>query len=759
METNLAEWTLEKAHLAQTIGVARAQFEVLAGRSRKRAEEIQAAQEEMLERVTYDKGGLYSTQGFQDLLELSQAADPVGGEAQAQKTDDQAMRTLARTMKTPYFARVDFRRKDTGDTRQVYIGRATLMDADTFAFYIYDWRTPIASVFYRYGVGPASYDAPAGTVEGDVLLKRQYEIHGGELRFFFDADVEIVDDFLRDLLSRPASSTMKSIVETIQRDQDAVIRDLTSDLLMVQGAAGSGKTSVALHRIAYLMYQGLQSKRLSAQDILILSPNAVFERYIANVLPELGETQVQTALFEDLFQRMLPGMRIQSRSAWVEAWLGCQDAREKDAMRCARAFKGSRAFMAVLDRLVWELPRKWVPFCDVDYAGQRVAWADAMRAEICNSKKHAPVGIRLRWLERAIFERVHTLRPARIERFVQYAARSPHHIYEVREYARMLSIAEHKRLLAQVRTFTQVDCLALYRALFNDAQAFAHLSKGLLPPQEAEQIRRATAQALAAEELPYDDAAALAYLTARVHGCRTYAHMRQVLLDEAQDADALHVALLGILFPQARFTILGDVHQTVAGAANPSLYADVRDILKKANSTLVTMDKSFRCTREIWAFSASFLPPGEAGECFSRSGQLPCVHGTPDTEAGDAQLIEAALACQAQGHQSVALLCKTEQAACALHARLKGRLALRLIRDDGALDTQGIFVIPLFVAKGLEFDAVLVCDADAAHYHDEEDKKLLYVACTRALHRLDVFFAGEPSPLLPADGRDCIWRA
>ncbi len=752
MEQDQTERTSEQQHLRDTLAVARAQWDAIASRSAKRAEEIQAAQEEMLERLTYDKGGLYSAQGFQDLLELTQVGDPVAGEARAQKSDDETMRTLARTMKTPYFARIDFRRDDEPTARAIYIGRATLMEPDTLVFHVYDWRTPIASVFYRFGTGPASYDAPAGTITGEVSLKRQYEIRDGELIFFFDADVQIVDEFLRDLLSRPATAAMKSIVETIQRDQDMVIRDLKTDLLMVQGAAGSGKTSVALHRIAYLMYQGLQDKRLSADDILILSPNAVFERYIARVLPELGEKQVRTVLFEDIFQRLLPDVAIQPRGEWVEAWLSCRDEAEKDAMRRARAFKGSRAFTALLDRLVRELPRRWIPFADADYIGTRVAWGNRMRAAICNSKKRAPLATQLTWLEREIFDRVHALRPARMEKLLAFTAGLPQHQYEMPEYARMLSIRESARLLRHVRAFTRVDCLAIYRAVFADPEAFARLSRGLLPPDEAEMIRRQTLDSLSGETLPYGDAAAVAYLNARVHGLRDFAHTRQLVLDEAQDADALHIALLGLLFPWARFTILGDVHQTVAGTAELSLYDDIKDILRRPNHLLVRMEKSFRCTREIWAYSAAFLPPGEAGECFSRSGAPPRVLGAPDEGALDDLMVQEALDAQAQGCLSVALLCKTSRDARALYERLKGRLSLRLVEDDGALDTQGIFVTSLYVAKGLEFDAVLVCGADAARYRDREDAKLLYIACTRALHRLSVCYAGQVSPLLPVDG-------
>lgn len=161
--------------------------------------------------------------------------------------------------------------------------------------------------------GEAFYDAPCGRVTGELKLKRQYEIKNGVLKYFFDTDVQIVDEFLRQLLSQNTTAKMKAIVETIQQEQDAVIRDMENDLLMVQGVAGSGKTSIALHRAAYLMYQGLQTK-LSANNIMIISPNTIFEQYISNVLPELGEDNVISVVFEDILKMLLKGRKIQSKN-------------------------------------------------------------------------------------------------------------------------------------------------------------------------------------------------------------------------------------------------------------------------------------------------------------------------------------------------------------------------------------------------------------------------------------------------------------
>lgn len=737
----------EARHLADTIAVAQGQLDKAAREDARQAQAIRELQEERMEARRMDMGGMDSDQGFADLLALSQDTLSLTRMTGERAQGAQKIRTLLRMKDSPYFARIDFC-PDGGTARQVYIGRATLMEEDTMRIHVYDWRVPIAGLFYQYGVGPARYEAPGGTISGELRLKRQYEIRRGELVYYFDADEQIVDGFLRELLARPAAPAMKSIVETIQRDQDRIIRDMQADLLMVQGAAGSGKTSVALHRIAYLMYQGLQKGRLAPEDIMILAPNATFERYIAHVLPDLGEAQVQTLLLEDLLGGLMPGARVEPRSAWVERLLTQPDPREAATMRQSRGIKGSAQFVALLNRLLHELPRRWIPFADVDYAGQRVATAQLLRTEICNSTKVAPLGIQLRMQARAIWRRIHALRPARYKRLMAFADRYVHHAMEVPAYARMLSIRESGRLLAHIQAFSQIDCAALYRRLFESRDAFHRLAEGLLPPDQIEPLRQYTLAGLHGDTLPYEDAAAIAYLRARVEGCRAYTHLRQVVVDEAQDLDALHATLLGMLFPQARFTILGDVHQTLSGTVDMSLYDAIAAALRKPGALLARLEKSFRCTREIWAFSARFLPPGEAGTCFSRSGEAVGLHRAQSRQALDAMLLENARACRQAGYGTVALLCKTQADAQALHGRLAKEADVRLIGPDDGLQGGGIYVLSLYMAKGLEFDAVLLCDVDSMHYQGEADKALLYIGCTRALHVLRLFYTGDRSPLI-----------
>ena len=318
MGNNQTEKAFEEKRLAQTISLAEEQLKQAKEAADKKKSEIIEAKKDVRENTEHGITSLYTSDGFKDaLVELSQYINPVTDKIIDYEEEEHKILLLEKMIKSPYFARIDFKFDDEDEFEKIYIGRSSLRKNSYQEMYVYDWRSPIASVFYRFMTGEAFYDAPCGRVTGELNLKRQYEIKNGKLEYFFDSDVQIVDEFLRQLLSQNTTAKMKAIVETIQHEQDVVIRDMENDLLMVQGVAGSGKTSIALHRAAYLMYQGLQTK-LSANNIMIISPNSIFEQYISNVLPELGEDNVISSVFEDILSELLIGRKIQSRNDFLE---------------------------------------------------------------------------------------------------------------------------------------------------------------------------------------------------------------------------------------------------------------------------------------------------------------------------------------------------------------------------------------------------------------------------------------------------------
>ena len=720
MGNNQTEKAFEEKRLAQTISLAEEQLKQAKEAADKKKSEIIEAKKDVRENTEHGITSLYTSDGFEALVELSQYINPVTDKIIDYEEEEHKILLLEKMIKSPYFARIDFKFDDEDEFEKIYIGRSSLRKNSYQEMYVYDWRSPIASVFYRFMTGEAFYDAPCGRVTGELNLKRQYEIKNGTLEYFFDSDVQIVDEFLRQLLSQNTTAKMKAIVETIQHEQDVVIRDMENDLLMVQGVAGSGKTSIALHRAAYLMYQGLQTK-LSANNIMIISPNSIFEQYISNVLPELGEDNVISSVFEDILSELLNGRKIQSRNDFLENLI--VNSKYKEISRNSIEFKTSSFFREILDQFLIDIPRQWIEFEDVYYEGKCVVSGQILKDKILG-RPETPLGIKLEQLEDYILEQIFGTGKGRGHK-------------------------EEKNLIKQeIQKFIKIDIVELYKILFSNEAYFYSLLQNSNPSQNIKNIWKYTKENLEADSLYYDDAIAIAYLYLKIYGTNKYKNIKQVVIDEAQDYYPLQYEIFNFLFSNAKFTILGDMKQTLAKKEDISFYEQIQKILNKKKSSLIMLDKSFRCTNEILNFSLKFIEQSSQIKSFNRNGDSPKVYIADNSEIFIDEIVKEIKLCQEKGFQSICLICKTEKNSTYLFNKIKHKLDLQLIKNGSVSDLQGVFILPVYMSKGLEFDTVLICDADSQNYHDEDDKNLLYVACTRALHKLSLFCENEVSPLI-----------
>lgn len=643
----------EKQRLKKIIDVIKKHITKEQLRKDEIAKEIAEARADMRENSDHSIGNLWGSEAFEALAELSQFTNELNIKITDGEETVANIKRLENMLPSPYFARIDFIFEDDDELQEIYIGKRALKDEAGGERYIYDWRSPIAGVFYRFMPGKASYEAPAGNINGLITLKRQYEIEDGQLKYYFDSDIQVVDEFLRKTLSQNTSPQMKTIVETIQKEQDVVIRDMENDLMMVQGVAGSGKTSIALHRVAYLLYQEF-TERLTSDNILIISPNSLFEQYIANVLPELGEENVGSVVLEEIAAKILKQRKVQSRAEFLEASVASdvENKIQKESM----AFKNSRIFAKVLRRT------------------------------------------------RNLFKR-------------------------------------------RIARGDKIDAIAVYKRLFIDDEFWNKMCSGVSLPANINEIRSRTCESLLVKRVSYEDVAPLTYLQVIISGSIGYHDIKQVVIDEAQDYYPLQFELFKMLFSKAKFTILGDVNQSLEKSEDMSLYKRIQTILRKRNASLVTLNKSFRCTKEILMFSSKFLQKDSEIESFNRQGQVPTITSLKDEESLATEIVYKTKECQARGFSSIGLICKTQDNAKALFGQLKNKIDIHLVDSDND-DTRGIFIIPIYMAKGLEFDAVLICDADSKTYCREIDKNLLYIATTRALHQLDLFCVGELSPFI-----------
>ncbi len=677
---------------------------------------------------------------FDRLGEMLTGLEELNRRAERNEYLTRTLRRYRRMLQSPYFARVDFRETpdsptyDGDFTEKIYIGRASLTDGAEDL--VYDWRTPIASLFYRSSPGLVSFEAPAGTIRGEMTLKRQYQIRNGTLHLYVDSDLRIADELLAEALARNATGKMHSVVETIQARQDEIIRDTQTEVLLVQGAAGSGKTAVALHRVAFLLYEG-HAQKLSANDVLMLSPSAVFGAYVADVLPELGEETLSSMLYDELMAKNLPELRFSPRTVFLDM---LTEASDEEA--AAYDFLGSADMLEILNRAIELYAHRLFEFTDILYDGKCAMGSDEQKAYLLNNPHHTPWGERLRRLSVVAYERAAELQSVRQRHIAELISADVSRTDPMRD-AKRLSITELSALKDRIERQLTMDPTALFVRIMRDDALFAQLSRGIEVPQGFLALRRRYAQY--GPEMPLDFAAACAlfYLHARIFGARGYEKLRQLVIDEAQDVTPVQYATLAALMPYARVTAVGDRAQSVSGRSG-SLWDVLGKIYAARRTSIVTLDRSYRSTAQITAFCNRLTDTPAA--YFARQGEEPRIVVSPDEDAMYAALEAARSELEAAGF-GAAVVCRNRREAELCARRLP---AATLLSEESAVRTRGTVIITETLAKGLEFDAVLVPHAE--EYSGTRGRQSLYVACTRALHRLCVFSVGE-APLL-----ECISR-
>lgn len=552
-------------------------------------------------------------------------------------------------------------------------------------------------MFYDFETGPAHYDAPVGEVRGRVELKRQFRIRNGRMELMLDTGVNIVDDVLQDELGRASDDGMKNIVATIQRDQNAIVRDADVHTLIIQGVAGSGKTSIALHRIAFLLYRFKET--LASKDILIISPNRVFADYIGNVLPELGEEQVREIGMEALADDLLEGKH-RFQTFFDQAAQIYEGGDE--ALKQRIAAKGSLDFLGRIDEYVEHLEAG--SFEAADWRSGTVIVPGWHLAETW--QKHRGLST--------------------TQRIAEVVSATEHKVYL--HYRRELCADERKGLRLAVRSMARPIALkTAYKGLFDWlGQPELYRPKGAV--------------------LEYADVFPFIHLKMRLGGVdNPHRETRHLLIDEMQDYTPVQYAVLAKLFP-CKKTILGDASQAV----NPygaSAAEDIQKILRA--SAPVKLQRSYRSTWEIMQFALGVSPNPDLIP-MKRHGEPPAVFVCKGEAQAAQRVHEELKAFQASDHRSLAIITKTQKQARKLHQTLVAKGAeVRLLDVDSTGFSTGAVICTAHLAKGLEFDRVVIPDATEAVYHTDLDQNLLYVACTRAMHGLTVISPGAPSPLLP----------
>ena len=602
-------------------------------------------------------------------------------------------RRLLKLSQSPYFGRLDF--TPLGKAKSaVYIGVYSFLDEQQRQNLIYDWRAPISSLFYDFELGEASYATPAGTVQGTIDLKRQYKIRDGRLEFMLENDVNIHDDVLQRELAKSSDDKLKNIVATIQRDQNAAIRNETASVMVIQGVAGSGKTSIALHRIAFLLYRYRDT--IAASSVLIISPNKVFADYISNVLPELGEEHIPELGMEELAADLLDHKYpFQTFFEQVSALLEDPDPAYVERIR----FKSSGEFLSKLNQYLIHVENNY-------FAG----------AELRVGSTAVPLSFIL-----AKFKAYH--RVPMLKRFAQVTQDVRNY---VRDATRRKLTGQEKATIGEAipRMFRFTQVLDFYRDFY---RWLGRPDLLRLSPDRP---------------LEYADVFALIYLRLRLEGLSTYEQVRHLVIDEMQDYTPVQYAVLARVFT-CRKTIVGDINQTV----NPYSASSAETIERVfPQAEVVELYSSYRSTIEITAFTQRIVPNPQLIP-LERHGPapllLPCASPAAELQAIRQLIVDF----RASGNHSLGIICKTLGQATATHAALQA-LGVQLLTAESRTFKEGIILTTAHLAKGLEFDEVIVPFASARTYKTEVDKRMLYVAGTRAMHRLTLTYVGALTPLL-----------
>ncbi|KPU44447.1 helicase IV [Oxobacter pfennigii] len=598
---------------------------------------------------------------------------------------------LQKLIQSPYFGRIDFADGNDLKEQSFYIGVHGFSDSHAADNIIFDWRSPVSSMFYDFETGPAFYEAPIGKIEGTLVLKRQYRIRQSEMEYMIESSLNIGDEILQKELSQNSDDKMKNIVATIQREQNAIIRNEAAKVLIIQGAAGSGKTSIALHRVAFLLYR--YKETLTSNNILIISPNKVFGSYISNVLPELGEENILEMSFEDITASMIgKKYKYQTFFQQVESLL---DDESPEAIARIK-FKSTNNFVEQLQSYLEYAGDKYFEPVNLDFGVLSVSKEDLLLRYY--AYKRLPIKKRLEKIADDLIAKCR--RDAKLARQIKGSI---------------------------LKLFKFSDAVLLYKNFYR------HIK------------REDLFQFISKNTFEFCDVFPFVYTKMYFDGTgQDYKEIQHLLVDEMQDYTPVQYAVLAKLF-SCKMTILGDSNQSV----NPYSSSAVEKIQPYfAGCDFMELHKSYRSTIEITDF-AQKIQENKKLIPIERHGDKPSIT-VCNTENEQFNKIQNVInQFKQSGYTSLGIICKSQKQADQLYKK-----AGAVYDDISLLDfnsnefKEGIIISSVHMSKGLEFDQVIIPDASDDCYKTQLDRSLLYIACTRAMHKLDLTCYGKKTKFI-----------
>ncbi|MCC5421888.1 HelD family protein [Clostridium perfringens] len=629
---------------------------------------------------------------------------------QAFTTIDKKLKELTILKESPYFGRVTFNDLEFDQKDTLYVGRFGVTPEGSYEPVIVDWRAPVASLFYHGSLGEASYTSPDGPIKCDIEGRRQIIVKKGELKGVFDSAIDVKDDILQMVLSNNSSDKLKDVIMTIQQEQDEIIRKERTSNIVVNGVAGSGKTTIALHRVAYLLY----NYRKELEDkVLILGPNGIFMEYISQVLPSLGEVGVKQETFASFaLKEMDSELYIMSFDKYLEKIL----SEDKEFIEDAK-YKNSYEIIKDLDNLVKEMDKDYFHVEDVKYFGDLVISKEEIEEMFNKHYEYMPLFRRSEKIKRIILSKIKDKRDEKVWELNE----------ELRKEKEKLTPEE---LLIEENNLEFRRKLRIREIVKEVMDSRAKLDNWISREDVLDIYDRFNGNK---KEYTINDLAPILYLAIKLEGKKATKDYRHVVIDEAQDYSPLQFKVVRELTGTKYFTVVGDVNQRLIKYSDLAPMMELGKIFDDVNPDIYNLNKSYRSTYEIMEYANKYLDEDRI---------IPIVrHGKPveeiefhNNEELSESIIESLKEFSNEGLESIAIITRDKEELEKVYNLISNKVHLVKFDNEDVLYKGGNVIIPSYFAKGLEFDGVIIVDNGSSK--DENEDLIKYIMSTRALHRL-----------------------
>lgn len=672
------------------------------------------------------------------------------------------LENIKKIKNVPYFARMDFK-EENRDLEKLYIGKISILDNKTAEPIIVDWRAPISNLYYEGKLGSAEYECLGKKIKGDILLKRQYIIEKKQLKKYIDINVTGNDELLQNALEEKADDRLKNIVATIQDEQNKIIRAKINSPLIVQGVAGSGKTTIALHRIAYLIYN--YEKEFKPEEFMIIAPTKFFLNYISNILPDLGVNNVKQCTFEDFAYDVIgKKLKISDSNEKLVIIVNKEfddiNKGKIDIMIKEAKYKSSIKFKKIVDDYLLQIENNYIPKNDFYFKDYEIMSYNNINKLFKETYKMYNYNDRIKEIEKNLISElkkkslliIDDIRKKRSKELQNLTGENRIKVFDKYEKIIKLLEKDYKKIVKQyLNQISKKDCIQYYKEfidgyLQNSDEVMIYLKKN-------------TSNNLQKNEISFEDLAPIMYIQYKIFGIKEKCKIKHVVVDEAQDYGEFQFDILKQILNSNSMTILGDIAQGVhyyRGIENWKKFIDVE--FKNVKTVYTTLNKTYRTTKEIMEvannvinklpeFEKEYIVLGEPVIDRKNSVNIKKNKNIDELISSINNRINEYLQ---NDYKSIAIIGKDMNECEEIEKKLrKTRKDIKLIKGKDSEYNSGISVIPSYLAKGLEFDCVIISNANEEKYtYSSLDIKLLYVTITRAMSKLDIFYTGEITGLL-----------